>query len=91
VACAPQIRTLFLKRFRQLKLQREAGRDSIITTQEERRQSSPEMLQGTVGSEKRSKHTPLILSNKFLSGDGKVGVGDVRLSKGRPSEEHGIV
>ena len=91
VACAPQIRTLFIKRFRQLKPQREAGQDSIMTTQDERRQSSPEILQETVGSEKRSKHTPLILSNKFLSGDGKVGVGDVRLSKNRPSGEHEIV
>lgn len=60
-------------------------------THEDRPQSSPEIIQGTVGSEKRSKHTPLILSNKFLSGDGKVGVGDARLSRNRSSGEHEIV
>ena len=67
----------------------------MVTSQEaaheDRRQSSPEIIQRTVGGEKRSKHTPLILSNKFLSGYGKVGVGDARLSKNRSSGEHGIV
>jgi len=99
VACAPQIRTLFLKRFRQLKSsQQDAARDSFFMSQEgpheDRQKSSPEVIQGTAhtgGSENRSKHTPLILSNKFLSGDGKVGVGDARLSKSRASREHEIV
>src|SRR5271170_1547473 len=88
VACAPQIRTLFLKRFKFFKSQRGAAQDSVITTQEDQSRPSPTIHQGTQSeSEKRSKSTPLILSNKFLSGDGKVAVGDTRLSKKRDSGE----
>jgi hypothetical protein len=118
VACAPQIRTLFLKRFRQFKPQREAAPTSLVTTQEtqegnsatalaeiepsvvsrsEKPRTPPPVPNGTHaserrGSERRSKSTPLVLSNKFLRGDGKVGVGDMRLEQQNGhSDEQNIV
>jgi hypothetical protein len=82
VACAPQIRTLFLKRFRHLKPQeQELARNSIFTDE------TPTESNQT--AEKRSKSTPLIISNKFLTGDGKVGVGDAQLSQPEENGEHG--
>jgi len=118
VACAPQIRTLFLKRFRQFKPHREATRTSPGTTQEtnegnsatalaeiepsvisrsEKPKAPPPVPNGTHtserrGSERRGKSTPLVLSNKFLRGDGKVGVGDMPLKQQNGhSDEQDIV
>lgn len=91
VACAPQIRTLFLKRFKMLEPQHEVARTSLVTTQNGPHGLPDRSRETTQTNEKRSKSTPLILSNKFLSGDGKVAVGNVWLSKNRNSGELEIV
>jgi hypothetical protein len=84
VACAPQIRSLFLKRLKQLKPQeRELAQNSMLT--EETRRPTTEH-----GTEKRSKSTPIVISDKFLSGAGKVEVlgSDATLKEHRGSGEH---
>jgi hypothetical protein len=99
VACAPQIRTVFLKRFKQIKQEHDVAGEGIITTQDKNGlytgpngtwgskellpppKTLPRVANGTQGRDRRSKHTPLMLSDKFLRGDGKVGVGDVRLTE----------
>jgi hypothetical protein len=100
VACTPQIRTLFLKRFK-TKNSQENARGSIIATHQDfleatskgsrggSRGSEIGMItpaNGLQSNEKRAKSTPLVLSNKYLRGDGKVGVGDARLPQSRHGE-----
>jgi len=46
---------------------------------------------GTTSSEKRGKSAPLIRTHKFLSGDGKMGVGSARLSEKRGNEDEPII
>src|SRR5579871_344947 len=87
VGCAPQIRTLFLKRFRKTEVPPERHVPTFISM-DEQPITSP---QPTLTSERRDKHKPLILSNKFLSGDGKVGIGNARLSEKRDSGELDMV
>jgi len=90
VGCAPQIRTLFLKRFNFFKSHREAARDSLIAPPEDRN-SQPSSTVEQNENETKKKGTALVLSNKFLSGDGKVAVGDARLSDNASSGESDIV
>lgn len=80
VACAPQLRTLFSKRLR--KSLRENARGGASTFPDDLSlprvsiEQLPTYPTTELANEKRSKHTPLILSDKFLSGDGKVSIGN---------------
>ena len=67
VACAPQIRTLVLRRFKILKTQAVVAHTGVVTTQDDR-QPSLSLSGATRTTDKRGKSTPLILSNTFLSG-----------------------
>jgi hypothetical protein len=90
VACLPQIRMLFLKRFRKEKSPSDPS-SAIGVTMREASLSTPQTNNGTMSQEKKCKSTPLILSNKFLSGDGKVGIGNARLSEKRGSADEDVV
>jgi hypothetical protein len=97
VACAPQLRTLFYSRLRKSSQDHVARRNASSFPESLPPVSiaqSPVVPPGTPMDEKRSKFTPLVISDKFLSGDGKVcignakaGVGDQRLTESRRSSE----
>jgi len=94
IACLPQIRMLFLKRFRKSS-QRDRTPQVGETMSHDRSMATPgsgeDSTMGTTSSEKRGKSTPLILTHKFLSGDGKMGVGSARLSEKRGNEDEPII
>jgi hypothetical protein len=85
VACAPQIRTLFL-RSRKNRSGEVAGTSFDISNRdlpkETRSEESSEQGSEKAASEtevgEKTKSTPLLLSSKYLTGGGKVGVGDAR-------------
>jgi hypothetical protein len=85
VACAPQIRTLFL-RSRKNRSGEVAGTSFDISDGDQqkvtRSEQSSEQGSEKAGSEsgvgEKTKSTPLLLSSKYLTGRGKVGVGDAR-------------
>src|SRR5271163_4197409 len=79
VACAPQIRTLFLKRFKKHK-QREAGQTGLVTSSPESSSDVPLQNRTTISNERRGKSTPLTITNKFLAGNGHVAIGDICLN-----------
>lgn len=86
VACAPQIRTLFLRSARKNRTGEIAGTsfdisnpDHVLATlsKDYSEQSSyPEADEK--GTSEKKKSIPLTLSSKYLTGGGKVGVGDGR-------------
>lgn len=92
VACAPQIRTLFLKRFKSNR-GRESSQAGLVVTHDGAGSSSETPLQEgtTFSNERRIKSTPLTITNKFLAGNGHVSIGDVRLKDNGSNFEHEMV
>jgi len=87
VACAPQLRTLFYTQLR--KASRDHVRGGASTNPDLSSPSTviePSALTPTVCPTNRrlTNHRPLILSDKFLSGDGKVSIGNANARMGDP-------